>query len=136
MITGDLSYMKNMPAVFEHFAHDNPKLGGELFSFIGNLSTLASFNVGGCSITGSIPTEIGNLASMQQMWLNDNYLTGEIPFELGDLFALETFEIQGNNLAGEMPTSICSLEDFASLAKLGADCNEVLVSKRRWGRGL
>ena len=139
MITGDLSYMENMPAIFEHFAHDNPKLGGELFTYIGNLSTLASFNVGGCNIVGTIPTEFGNLASMQQMWLNDNHLTGEIPPELGNLFALEIFEVQGNDIVGEMPVSICTLEDFASLSKLGVDCNEVFVSKkgatlkkRRW----
>lgn len=26
MITGDLSYMKNMPSIFEHFVSNNPKL--------------------------------------------------------------------------------------------------------------
>ena len=139
MITGDLSYLKGMPAIFEHFAHNNPKLGGELYSFIGSLHTLASLNVGNCNITGTIPPSLGNLESMQQMWLNDNHLTGEIPPELGNLFALEIFEVQGNDIVGEMPVSICTLEDFASLSKLGVDCNEVFVSKkgttlkkRRW----
>jgi len=122
-ITGDLSYMENMPVLFEHFASRNPDLTGSLPNFIGDLENLGSLNLSGNSLTGSIPTTFGNLYNMQQLWLNDNSLTGQIPTELNRLVALETLELEGNNLIGVFPESICALKDYGYLSKLGADCS-------------
>lgn len=91
------------------------------------MESLASLKLGGCNITGTIPTSFGDLFNLQQLWLNDNKLTGEVPPELGRLMALETLEVQGNALDGEFPDAICSLQDTGYLEKLGADCSELKV---------
>lgn len=123
-ITGDLSYLEGMPVLFEHFASNNPGLGGELYSFIGDITSLASLKLEGNSLEGSIPPSFGGLDNLQQLWLNDNNLSGQIPVELSELIALETLELQGNNMSGDFPDEICSLKDPGySLTKLGADCS-------------
>lgn len=124
-ITGDLSYLEGMPVLFEHFASNNPGLGGELFSFIGQIESLASLNLGGNALEGTIPTTFGNLANLQQLWLNDNNLSGQIPTELSRMISLKTLELQGNNLVGDFPQGICDLTDpqYGYLKKLGADCS-------------
>jgi len=123
-ITGDLSYLEGMPKLFEHFASNNPNLGGELFSFIGDIESLASLNLGGNGLEGSIPSSFGNLDNLQQLWLNDNSLSGQIPSELSELISLETLELQGNNMTGDFPPEICDLKNPGySLTKLGADCS-------------
>eukprot|EP00531_Pseudo-nitzschia_arenysensis_P017906 CAMPEP_0116144110 /NCGR_PEP_ID=MMETSP0329-20121206/15815_1 /TAXON_ID=697910 /ORGANISM="Pseudo-nitzschia arenysensis, Strain B593" /LENGTH=601 /DNA_ID=CAMNT_0003639487 /DNA_START=129 /DNA_END=1934 /DNA_ORIENTATION=+ len=125
MLTGDLSYMENMPVIFEHWVDRNPNMGGQIPNFLGSLTTLQSFSIAECGFTGTIPESLGNLGLMQQMWLYGNQLTGEIPASLGNLGFMRIFEVEGNNLSDGMPQSVC--DNFASgmLQVLGADCDSV-----------
>ena len=128
MITGDLSYMKDMPVIFEHWVDRNPGLGGQIPSFLGDLTTLQSFSIADCSFTGTIPESIGNLGLMQQMWLYGNQLTGEIPASLGNLNFMRIFEVEDNNLSDSMPQSVCDNFATGMLSVLGADCDKLDVS--------
>ncbi len=128
MITGDLSYMENMPAIFEHWVDRNPKLGGQIPTFIGDLVTLQSFSIAECGFTGTIPESLGKLGLMQQMWLYGNQLSGEIPPSLGDLQFMKIFEVEGNNLSDSVPDSICDNVLDGVLEVLGADCDKLDVS--------
>ena len=135
-VSGDLSYMQGMPAIYENWIDVNPGLTGPVFSFIGALSTLASFSVTANSLTGTLPTELGNLAAMVQMWYYDNNIRGTIPSEIGNLVRMKTLELEGNALTGTMPSQICARTgSFGLLTNLGADCAKVNVSKnlpRSW----
>ena len=128
MLTGDLSYMENMPMIFEHWVDRNPKLGGQIPNFLGSLTTLQSFSIAQCAFTGTIPESLGNLGLMQQMWLYGNQLSGEIPASLGNLSFMRIFEVEGNDLSDSMPQAVC--DNFASgmLQVLGADCEVLDVS--------
>lgn len=128
MITGDLSYMENMPVIFEHWVDRNPKLGGQIPDFIGDLTTLQSFSIAECNFTGTIPESLGNLGLMQQMWLYGNQLEGEIPGSIGKLQFMRIFEVEGNNLSDGMPDSVCENVFNGMLEVLGADCDMLDVS--------
>ncbi len=128
MLTGDLSYMENMPVIFEHWVDRNPNLGGQIPNFLGSLTTLQSFSIAECGFTGTIPESLGNLGLMQQMWLYGNELTGEIPASLGNLTFMGIFEVEGNNLSDSMPQTICDNFSSGMLQVLGADCDSVDVS--------
>ena len=125
MITGDLSYMENMPVIFEHWIDRNPLLGGTIPTTLGLLTTLQSFSIAECAFTGTIPETLGNLGLMQQMWLYGNELTGEIPASLGNLSFLKILEVEGNNLSDSMPQSICDNFQQGMLEVLGGDCDKI-----------
>ena len=82
-LTGDLSFMKFMPAIIEMWVDRNPTLGGSIPSEIGLVTTLRSFSITGCNFEGSIPTELGNLR-LQQAWFYNNSLTGSMPSAVCD----------------------------------------------------
>jgi hypothetical protein len=130
MITGDLSYMENMPVIFEHWIDRNPDLGGPIPTFLGELTTLQSFSIAECGLTGTIPESLGNLGLMQQMWLYGNQLSGEIPASLGNLSFMRIFEVEENNLSDSVPQRICDNFSKGMLEVLGADCDKLDVSTR------
>jgi hypothetical protein len=122
-ISGDLSYMQGMPKIVEHWNDVNPGVGGQVFPFIGSLSTLQSFSVTLNDLTGNMPSELGQLADMSQMWYYGNRLSGQIPTEYGQLVALRILQLEGNDFTGTMPTEICANLGFLRpLETLGADC--------------
>jgi hypothetical protein len=125
-LSGDLSHMQGMQKIIEHWIDGNPGITGPVFSFIGALSTLASFSVFASSLFGILPTELGNLVNMQQMWFYDNDLTGTIPPQLGNLYQLEILQLEGNAFTGTMPTQVCDkIGPLQPLMVLGADCLDV-----------
>jgi len=125
-LSGDLSYMKGMPSIREHWIDTNPGLKGPIYDFIGDITTLESWSMTFNSVTGTIPTTLGNLVDMQQMWLYSNQLTGTIPTELGKLTAMKSLQLEGNNLMGSMPLEICANTAFPGVIEvLGADCDLV-----------
>lgn len=117
-VTGDLSFIKSMPAIFELWIDSNKGLVGSIPSEIGSVSTLASFSVASCSLTGAIPSELGQLTEMQRLWLQSNFLNGTVPTELGRLDSMDTFNIAGNQITGIMPTDLCENK----MTTFGADC--------------
>jgi len=125
-LSGDLSYMKGMPSIREHWIDTNPGLKGPIYDFIGDIQTLESWSMTFNSVTGTIPTTLGNLVDMQQMWLYSNQLTGTIPTELGKLTAMKSLQLEGNNLMGSMPLEVCANTAFPGIIEvLGADCDLV-----------
>lgn len=122
-ISGDLSYMEGMSAIREHWVDTNPGLSGQLFDFIGEVSTLESFSVTFSGLSGAIPTSLGNLAALQQLWLYSNKLTGTIPSALGNLDSLRILQLEGNFLVGSMPDEVCDQTQVV-LEVLGADCED------------
>lgn len=123
-VIGDLSFMLDMPQIFELWVDRNPLLTGPIYSEIGQLETLESFSVTRCGLTGTIPTELGNLVEMQQMWFYDNDLRGQVPSELGRLTNMKLFEVEANpGLQGIMPQAVCdNVAPRGVLADLEADC--------------
>lgn len=120
-LTGDISFIDDMDAMFEMWLDLNHGLTGSIPPSIGTLTTLESLSISDCSLEGSIPTEVGLLVGMQQMWLYNNSLTGEIPAEIGALTRMHTFQTEGNSLSGEMPSSVCGLT-AGPLNFLSTDC--------------
>lgn len=118
MITGDLSFVASMPAIWELWVDSNEGLAGPIPSDLGSVITLESFSAADCGLSGTIPSELGQLTGMQQMWLHNNALTGAVPAELGNLVNMHIFRIEGNSIAGTMPTEVCE----NTFSTLGADC--------------
>jgi hypothetical protein len=128
-ISGDLTYMRGMPKIVEHWVDVNPGLGGQIPAFIGNLTTLRSFSVTQSSLTGTLPSQLGLLADMLQMWLYSNSLEGQIPSELGRLSGMKILQVEGNSIVGPVPSAICALRTFPiTLEIFGTDCTETSVS--------
>jgi len=125
-LSGDISYMRGMPAIREHWVDTNPGVKGQIFDYIGELSTLESFSMAFNSLTGTIPSTLGNLVNMKQMWLYANELSGVIPTELGNLGAMRILELEGNMFVGSMPAEVCANTAFPTqiFEKLGADCDD------------
>jgi hypothetical protein len=123
-LEGDLSFIKDMPKIFELWIDRNPKMSGTIPPEIGDLVTLESLSLTDCGLTGSVPTEMGKLYRMQQMWLYGNQLDGQIPETLGNLTRMNRFELENNNLEGDMPSSVCNLFGISGrLEILEADCD-------------
>jgi hypothetical protein len=123
-LSGDLSYMRGMPAIIEHWLDINAGVTGTIPTAIGELETLLSFSVTQTSIFGTIPSELGGLTNMFQMWLYANDLTGSVPTELGLLTAMTLLQLEGNELAGSMPAEICNNIGFLKpLEILGSPCS-------------
>eukprot|EP00536_Pseudo-nitzschia_multiseries_P006665 jgi/Psemu1/304307/fgenesh1_kg.145_\ len=61
---GDLSPLQGLPAIKELWADGNPGISGPLYSWLGNMTTLASLSLAYNNLSGSIPSEIGNLVQM------------------------------------------------------------------------
>lgn len=128
-ISGDLSYMRGMPKMIEHWIDVNPGLGGTIPTFVGAVSTLQSWSVTQTRLNGRIPTQLGTLSNMLQMWLYANELSGPIPPQLA-IPSLRILQLEGNALTGTMPAAICGLTQFPGrMTTLGVDCAEVSVSE-------
>lgn len=121
---GDLSPLQGLPAIKELWADGNPGISGPLYSWLGNMTTLASLSLAYNNLSGSIPSEIGNLVQMEQIWLHVNSLTGTLPTELGMLPRLRHLELEENSFSGFVHASICQRTEFPFdiLKTLGADC--------------
>jgi hypothetical protein len=52
-LTGNLSYMRDMPNIVEHLVDRNPNLSGPIYSFIGELETLRSFSAADCGLVST-----------------------------------------------------------------------------------
>lgn len=123
-IEGDLSFVSQMPMIFELWIDDNPGLSGSIPTSIGEASTLVSLSVTNCDLSGPLPTQLGQLTDMLQMWLYENSFTGTIPTELGNLVKMKILNLQKNELTGEMPANVCGRRrPFGRLEELEADCD-------------
>mmetsp|Transcript_29872 Transcript_29872/g.68923 ORF Transcript_29872/g.68923 Transcript_29872/m.68923 type:complete len:115 (-) Transcript_29872:493-837(-) len=66
LVEGDISFVEPMERIFELWLDINPDLRGTLPTSLGQLSTLASFSISECGLTGPIPSELGQLMAMRK----------------------------------------------------------------------
>jgi hypothetical protein len=123
-ISGDLSFMKGMPAIVEVWVDQNG-LHGTLPSFLGSLSTLKSFSVTRNSFTGAFPTQLAQLTDMEQMWFFSNRFQGTFPNNYVTMTSLVRLHLENNvGLVGNVGNFCSNLgPPFGQLATLGVDCN-------------
>ncbi|KAL7576829.1 hypothetical protein ACA910_013842 [Epithemia clementina (nom. ined.)] len=112
------------PSLIEFWADFNPMTSTNLPSTLGAYTTIRSFSVTSCGLTGTIPTELGNLVQLKSLWLYNNTLSGGVPSELANIPTLERIYVHDNDLQGTMPTEVC-MRRFGTLQSLGADCQVV-----------
>jgi hypothetical protein len=123
-LDGDLSFIAEMPKIFELWIDDNQGFGGPLPASIASADTLVSLSLTNCALTGAIPTELGTMTDMIQMWLYGNELSGPIPTELGSMSKMKLLNLEANNLNGTMPEELCNRRTpFGRLEELEADCD-------------
>ena len=84
-------------------------------------------------LTGSIPPEFGELTELASLDLGHNELSWTIPWELGDLASLETLDLSGNRLIGTVPPEFVNL---ANLSELDVRSNRLTgdVPRALWDR--
>lgn len=63
-LQGDLSPLEGLPAMIEMWIDGNPSLGGPLYSWLGDITSLASLSLSYNSLTGTIPVEISSMTNM------------------------------------------------------------------------
>ncbi|KAL3824663.1 hypothetical protein ACJIZ3_020692 [Penstemon smallii] len=95
------------------------RLGGELPSIIGDLSTLEQINLDTNLIYGPIPPQISNLVNLTLLNLSSNLLnaidlslnnlSSSLPSQLGSCIALEYLNLSNNVFEGQFPASIGNL---------------------------
>ena len=110
-ISGDLSYMAGMDSMIEHWIDLNPGFGGTIPTFVGDITSLASFSVTQTNLIGQLPLELQLLVNMETLWLYGNSLTGTIPptyATVSGMARLKVFRVEQNQLTGEMPATFCA----------------------------
>ncbi|XP_010905056.3 putative leucine-rich repeat receptor-like serine/threonine-protein kinase At2g24130 [Elaeis guineensis] len=116
------------------------KLGGEIPSLIGNLSSnllqlhleeniifgpippnisnlvnLTYLNLSNNNLNGSIPPDLSRLMKLERVYLSNNLLSGEIPPSLGEIPHLGLLDISGNRLSGSIPDTLSNLSQLRRL---------------------
>ncbi|CAA3032266.1 probable LRR receptor-like serine threonine-kinase At3g47570 [Olea europaea subsp. europaea] len=99
---------------------------GVLPRFIGNISGLRRFTIGGNLIYGDIPTEISELVNLETMYLWSNQLTGSVPDSVGKLQQLKILSLLENKLSGEIPSSIGNLTLLTELYLQGNNLQGII----------
>ena len=90
-------------------------LTGTIPAALGDLSTLTTLRLEDNGLTGAVPAELGSLSTLEVLRLEDNSLTGAIPAELGDLSNLTTLRLEGNGLTGAIPAELGDLSNLEIL---------------------
>ncbi|KAH0776451.1 hypothetical protein KY290_007862 [Solanum tuberosum] len=118
----DLKFMYSLQncTSLEQLILENNNLGGVLPRYIGNMSNLLRFSVGGNLIQGNIPTEILQLENLQALGLEKKKFTGMIPESIGQLRQLSKLYFHHNKFSGEIPHSLGNLTRLIEL-RLGSN---------------
>jgi hypothetical protein len=85
-------------------------LNGTIPSKLGDLTKLASLDLGFNGLTGAILPELGCLTSLTFLHLSYNSLTGTILKEVGNLTLLTSLTFRDNKLSGRIPQELGSLD--------------------------
>ena len=64
-----------------------------IFAKIVETNIVATLEIEGNKLTGSIPSQIGNLVALNVITLGGNELMGSIPTEIGNCVLLKTFNL-------------------------------------------
>jgi hypothetical protein len=76
-LTGDLSFLLDMPAIIEVWIDRNPGIQGSIPSEIGLVSSLQSLSITNCGLTGTLPSELANLR-LTNLFCFGNEITGSV----------------------------------------------------------
>ncbi|TPX52332.1 hypothetical protein CcCBS67573_g09895 [Chytriomyces confervae] len=87
----------------------------ELPESIARLTAVERINLGGCTLTGSIPDVFGALKNLTYLLLRGNKLTGPLPSSFSLLSGLRFLDLSHNQLSGEFP-ALPNLNDLDSLS--------------------
>ncbi|OMP05936.1 hypothetical protein CCACVL1_01784 [Corchorus capsularis] len=77
---------------------------------------VATLNLHGQKLVGSIPPSIGNLTFLTEINLENNSFHGEIPQEVGSLLRLQHLNLTSNSFGGELPTNLTHCSELRTLA--------------------
>ena len=78
-------------------------------------TSLKYLNVGGNSLTGTLPSSIYNLTNIEFLRLDTNKLGGTLSSAIGSLTSLTALYLRDNNFTGEFPEEIKNLVDLERL---------------------
>ncbi|CDY26403.1 BnaA02g23670D [Brassica napus] len=76
---------------------------------------VASINLSGHGLSGSISPSIGNLSFLTSLQLQNNQLRGPIPKEITNLFRLRVLNLSSNSLDGSLPSNLSKLIELRAL---------------------
>ena len=91
------------------------QLQGSIESIVSSYAGLWRLGLANNQLTGTIPAQLGGATDLRALRLGGNQLTGAIPPELGNLGLLETLELQNNMLTGELPEELSQLASLQFL---------------------
>ncbi|GJM90233.1 hypothetical protein PR202_ga06493 [Eleusine coracana subsp. coracana] len=75
---------------------------------------LQVLDIGGCLLSGKIPSWIAKLANLKMLLLDGNKLNGPIPTWISTLNFLFSVDISDNSLTGEIPTALMNMPMLTS----------------------
>eukprot|EP01018_Ginkgo_biloba_P027380 Gb_35296 [translate_table: standard] len=76
---------------------------------------VATLNVTGMALQGSISPLLGNLSFLKVVDLSANNFNGRIPYQLGRLFRLRKLQLCKNQLEGSIPSSLAACRSLQTL---------------------
>ncbi|KAK9005635.1 hypothetical protein V6N11_043060 [Hibiscus sabdariffa] len=76
---------------------------------------VVALNLSGMGLTGTIPSQLGNLSSLARFDISDNTFHGSLPIELANLHQLEYLNFGSNNFEGEIPSWFGYFTELRSL---------------------
>ena len=97
-------------------------LSGALSMAVGNLSFLRLLDVGGKSLSGTLPAFLSALDSLEYLDLSDNNLSGSLTNPFINMDKIAILYLEGNNFNGTLPIN---LGNIATLNQLILDNNQL-----------
>ncbi|XP_010691039.2 probable LRR receptor-like serine/threonine-protein kinase PAM74 [Beta vulgaris subsp. vulgaris] len=79
-----------------------------------DLAQVASMNLTGLGLTGSLSTSMGNLSAIVHLWLGHNKLSGSLP-DLSSMKMLQTLHLENNQFEGSIPESLSNLPNIREM---------------------
>ena len=114
------------------WAANTPIAQWEGITLRGTPKRVASLNIRGGGLDGSVPAELGRLSNLTYLNLRSNDLSGPIPAELGDLTNLTYLNLHSNQLTGPIP----DLSDLTGLEELYLARNKLTGPVPLWLNGM
>ncbi len=80
------------------------------------MTRLNLFNLGSCSLSGSIPSQLSNMLGLRHLYLSMNSLIGTIPTQLTAIGPdLRDIYLSYNELTGTLPSQFSSFNSIYAL---------------------
>ncbi|KAB1227870.1 Tyrosine-sulfated glycopeptide receptor 1 [Morella rubra] len=103
--------------IASNFFHETIPTNESIAHFDG-FENVQLLGLGGCNLTGQLPTWLSNLKKLEILKLHNNRITGSIPYWFSTLPRLKHLDLSNNHLSGEIPKELCSLPALISAQAL------------------